>query len=58
MNHDSIFHEPLNELCHVFIQMLDHVGAHRVGALAARLPIGQGGQRGGADFQPALGVGV
>lgn len=58
MDCDSVLDEARSELREVFFEMLDHVRADGVRALATRLPIGQGRERGGADFESALGVGV
>ena len=58
MDSDAVFDETRAELFDVLIETLDHVRADSVRALAARLPIGQGRERGGAHFQSALGVGV
>ena len=58
MDSDAVFNETRAELTEIFIEALDHVRADGVRALAARLPIGQGRERGRADFEPSLGVGV
>ena len=58
MDGDAIFGETRGELIEILVEALDHVRADGVRALAARFPIGQGRERGRADFEPSLGVGV
>ena len=58
MDGDTVLGETSGELIEVFVEALDHVRADGVRALAARFPIGQGRERGRADFEPSLGVGV
>ena len=50
MDGDSVFNEAGGKLSEVLVEALDHVRADSVGALTPRLPIGQGRERGGADF--------
>jgi len=50
MDSDAVFNETRAELTEIFVETLDHVRADGVRALATRLPIGQGRERGGADF--------
>lgn len=58
MDSDPIFGQARGELEDVLVEALDHVRADGVRALATRLPVWQGGEGRGADFQSAFGVGV
>ena len=56
MNDDAILLNLADELCEVLIEVTDDLGADGMGTLAARGPIGQGGEGGDASLDAALGI--
>jgi len=56
MDDDTVFLVLGNELFEILVEMIDHIGADGVRALASLAPIGYGFKCGGASIQTALGV--